>query len=244
MTLNSQLIRRGSLLALVACAFALGGCISAHINEASVREAVLHPPKGPEQELPAMPVEGSTDYRIGPLDLLSVEIFQLPDLTRDVRVSAAGEISLPLIGRVSAGDKTPAELETMIAAKLEEHFLEKPQATVFVKEYMSHRVTVEGAVINPGVYSLTGRTSLLQMIATAHGLSEVANPAACVIYRNVEGRRYAALFDIREIRAGRLVDPEVLGGDTVIVDFSGGRAALKDLLSTIPIFAVYRLIRP
>jgi len=244
MTLNSQLIRCGSLLALVACAFALGGCVSAHINEASVREAVLHPPREPAQELPATPVEGPTDYRIGPLDLLGVEVFQLQDLTREVRVSAAGEISLPLIGRVAAGDKTPAELEALIAAKLEEKFLEKPQVTVFVKEYMSHRVTVEGALASPGVYSLTGRTSLLQTIATAHGLSDLANPAACVIYRNVEGRRYAALFDIREIRAGRLVDPEVLGGDTVVVDFSGGRAALKDLLSVVPVFAVYRLIHP
>jgi polysaccharide export outer membrane protein len=222
----------------------LGGCISSHINEASVREAVQHPPKPPAQELPATPVEGSTDYRIGSLDLIGVEVFQLPDLTREVRVSAAGEISLPLIGRVAAGDKTPAELETLIAAKLEEKFLEKPQVTVFVKEYMSHRVTVEGAVTNPGVYPLTGRTSLLQTIATAHGLSDLANPAACVIYRTVDGRRYAALFDIREIRAGRLIDPEVLGGDAVIVDFSGGRAALKDILSSIQIFGVYRIVRP
>ena len=72
--------------------------------------------------------------------------------------------------------------------------MENPQVTVFVKEYMSQRVTVEGAVREPGIYSLTGRTSLLQIIAMSKGLDELANPGGIVIYRNMDGRRYAAAF--------------------------------------------------
>ena len=230
------------VLVLVGVLAALGGCATANINSASIREANLKAPKQPAQSLPAMPLEGANEYRIGPLDVLSIEVFQLADLTREVRVSATGEISLPLIGRLEASEKTPADLENAIAEKLRDGFLEKPQVTVFVKEYMSHRVTVEGAVTSPGVYSLTGRTSLLQMIATAHGLADLANPAACVVYRTLDGHRYAAGFDIREVRAGRLVDPEVLGGDTVVVDFSGSRSNWRDFLQSFPLFAIFRLL--
>ena len=107
---------------------------------------------------------------------------------------------------------------------------------------MSQRVTVEGAVREPGIYSLTGRTSLLQIIAMSKGLDELANPGGIVIYRNMDGRRYAAAFDIREIRAGRLVDPEVLGSDIVVVDYSGARSGLRDFLFTVPALALFLVL--
>jgi polysaccharide export outer membrane protein len=154
-------------------------------------------------------------------------------------VEENGEISLPLVGRVQAAGKTTAELEREIATRLQVAMLENPSVSVRVKEFMSQRVTVEGAVSQPGVYPLTSRTSLLQMIATAHGLDEMANPGACVVFRVVDGQRYAAAFDIRQIRAGRMVDPELLGGDTVVVDYSGIRANYRDFLSLYPLFSVF-----
>ena len=228
-------------LAIVSSAL-LAGCMSAGITAKDVRNAnqeIQQPPA----TLPAAPVLGSPDYRVGPLDLLDIELFQIKDLTRSVRVSAGGEISLPLIGRVEAGGKTVAGLETEIARLYAQGYLENPQVTVFVKEYMSQRVTVEGAVREPGIYPLTGRTSLLQIVAESKGLHELANPGACVVYRSQEGRRYAAAFDIREIRAGRSVDPEVLGGDIVVVDFSGARSFLKDFLAAVPAVAVFFALR-
>ena len=161
---------------------------------------------------------------------------------RSVRISVAGEFTMPLVGTVPASGKTVGELQTEIAARLKDGFMENPQVTVFVKEYMSQRVTVEGAVREPGVHSLTGRTSLLQIIALSKGLDELANPKGIVIYRNMDGNRYAAVFDIREIRAGRLVDPEVLGGDIVVVDFSGARSNMRDLIFMVPVLAVFFLI--
>ena len=102
--------------------------------------------------------------------------------------------------------------------------MENPQVSVFVKEYMSQRVTVEGAVRTPGVISLTGRTSLLQLVALSGGLDRDANPGAIVIYRSVEDRRHAACSTSARSAPARLVDPEVLGSDVVVVDYSGFRS--------------------
>jgi polysaccharide export outer membrane protein len=227
---------------LVAVAL-LSGCLSARIDESTVEQANANPPTQPASGgLPAVPVMGSTDYRVGPLDVLDVEVFGVPDLTKSVRVSVGGEITMPLVGTVPAAGKTVGELQTEIAVRLKAGYLENPQVTVFVKEYMSQRVTVEGAVDEPGIISLTGRTSLLQIIAMSKGLHELANPEGIVIYRNMDGRRYAAKFDIREIRAGRLVDPEVLGNDIVVVDFSGARSNMKDFLYTLPMVAMFMVL--
>jgi polysaccharide biosynthesis/export protein len=237
------LLRSAAVSLLLAVAVLAGGCRSASISESTVERSNEQPPSPPQTGgLPAAPVMGSTDYRVGPLDVLDVEVFGIPDLTRAVRVSAGGEFTMPLIGRVPASGKTVNELEVDIAQRLKDGYLENPQVTVFVKEYMSQRVTVEGAVRNPGIYSLTGRTSLLQLIAMSNGLDDLANPGGIVVYRNTEGKRYAAAFDIRAIRAGRLVDPEVLGNDIVVVDFSGARSNLKDFLYTIPALAFFVLL--
>jgi len=234
-----------SLRALGPClAFTLlAGCLSANINESTVEQANARPPAPPPTgALPASPVVGSTDYRVGPLDVLDIEVFGVPDLTRSVRISAGGDFSLPLVGRVPAAGHTVSEIEADVAGRLKAGYMENPQVTVFVKEYMSQRVTVEGAVREPGIFSLTGRTSLLQVIAMCKGLDELANPGGVVIYRNIEGKRYAAAFDIRQIRAGRLIDPEVLGSDIVVVDYSGARSNLKDFLYTVPALALFMIL--
>jgi polysaccharide export outer membrane protein len=239
-----SLLRRPVATACLLVAVALlSGCLSARIDESSVEQANAKPPTQPVSGgLPAVPVVGSTDYRVGPLDVLDVEVFGVPDLTKSVRVSVGGEFTMPLVGVVPAAGKTVGELQTEIATRLKDGFLENPQVTVFVKDYMSQRVTVEGAVRAPGIYALTGRTSLLQLVAMSKGLDELANPGGVVIYRNIEGKRYAAAFDIREIRAGRLVDPEVLGSDIVVVDYSGARSGMKDFLYSVPALALFLVL--
>ena len=86
---------------LLIAAALLGGCRSASINESSVEQANQRPPTQPVSGgLPAVPVIGSADYRVGPLDVLDVEVFGVPDLTRSVRISVAGEFTMPLVGTV------------------------------------------------------------------------------------------------------------------------------------------------
>jgi polysaccharide export outer membrane protein len=239
-----NVFRVGLAAGLLVLAALAGGCRSASIDSATVEKTEAQATQVPSLAgaLPAVPIVGSIDYRVGPLDALDIEVYGAEDLTRSVRVTQAGEISLPLIGRVHAGGLTVTELENEIARHLKENFMEDPQVSVFVKEYMSQRVTVEGAVRQPGIYSLTGRTSLLQIIALSNGLDDLANPKGIVIYRNLDGKRFAAAFDIREVRAGRMVDPEVLGNDIVVVDYSGARSNSKDFLATIPALALFVLL--
>lgn len=176
---------------------------------------------------------GVSDYRVGPLDLLEISVFQVPDLNRTVRINTSGQISLPLIGALSAGGKSVTELEAEIAAKLSAQYLQDPQVSVFVKEFSSQRITVEGAVKQPGIFPITGRTTLLQVIAMAHGFEELADQRTIIVFRTIKGQKMAALFDIRQIRAGQLEDPEIFGDDIIVVERSGVRSAYKSVIDTL-----------
>jgi polysaccharide export outer membrane protein len=185
---------------------------------------------------------GVSEYRIGAQDLLEISVFQVTDLNRTVRVNTAGQISLPLIGDLQAGGRTVQEVEKDIAAKLQEGFLQNPQVSVFVKEFTSQRVTVEGAVREPGIFPISGHTTLLQALAMAKGLDPLANPQGVVIFRTVDGKRMAARFDIRAIRAGNVADPEVFGDDIVSVDQSGRKTALRRIIESLPLFTIFTLL--
>lgn len=184
---------------------------------------------------------GVSDYRVGPQDLIEISVFQIPDLSRTVRVNSGGQISLPLIGAVQAGGLTIQELEKSIAKKLEARFLQNPQVTAFVKEFTSQRVTVEGAVKAPGIYPISGRTSLLQAIAMSGGLDSLANLQGVVIFRQIGGKKMGAVFDLKAIRAGNAEDPLIYGDDIVVVDQSGSKTALRRFIEAMPILNVFTM---
>jgi polysaccharide export outer membrane protein len=186
---------------------------------------------------PSGPV--ATDYRIGALDTLDVSVFQVPDLSKTVQVSASGEISLPLIGTLQAGGKTIAELTADITKKYGASYLQSPQVSVMVREAVSQRVTVEGAVNKPGVYPTVGPTSLLQTIAIAGGLTEIADPGGVIVFRYVGAKRQAAKFDFSAIRAGKADDPQLQAGDTVVVDESGLKTTMRNIRQAIPVFGLF-----
>lgn len=186
--------------------------------------------------------EGVSEYRLGPNDVINVSVYQLEELTRSVRVNSKGMISLPLLGAIRAAGKTVPELEAEITKLLADDFLQDPQVTLFVAEYTSQRITVEGAVKSPGIYPLSGRTSLLQAIVVAGGVSEYANPRGIIIFRMVEGKRMAAVFDLREIRGGNAEDPQVYGDDLIVIDESGSKSAWRSLLQTMPVLGMFRIL--
>jgi polysaccharide export outer membrane protein len=183
--------------------------------------------------------QGASEYRIGSQDLLTISVFGVPELNQDVRVNSSGSISLPLIGNVQAGGKTIQGLEQDIAAKLSANYLQSPQVTVFIKEFTSQRVTVEGSVKKSGIFPITGRTSLLRVIATAEGLDELGDAHAIVVFRVIKGQKMAAVFDLEAIRHGAAEDPQIYGDDIVVVDVSGSKSALRRIFQAVPILGIF-----
>lgn len=218
---------------------ALGACASgSRVTRASAMGGDL---PAPDTTTITGAYEGATDYRIGGQDLISVSVFGVQELSKEVRVNARGQISLPLIGTVMAGGHTVQELEAELAKKYSATYLQNPQVSVFVKEFASQRITLEGAIHKPGIYPVTGKITLLQAIAMAGGIDEeTADVKGIVVMRQVEGRRMVAGFDLREIRKGAMVDPQLYGDDVVVVEESGSKTTMRRFLETMPILGMFR----
>lgn len=184
--------------------------------------------------------EAADQYVIGPNDLLKIIVFQVPELSLDqARVDAGGALQFPLIGSIQAAGKTPDALSQQIEHQLGEQYLRRPQVAITVTEAASQKVTVDGAVTKPGVYEMRGNTTLLQAIAMAQGPTRVAALDKIVVFRTIEGRRAAAVFDLQAIRAGTAPDPTILGDDIIVVDTSRFNSALRDVIAALPGLAVF-----
>lgn len=123
----------------------------------------------------------TAEYIIGPKDLLRISVFGTEELNKTVRVSEEGKITFPPLDEVEVEGLTKTELEKKLSRLLEEEYLQNPQVTVFIVEYQSKRVSVLGAVEEPGPYELLGRQTLLQLISKAGGLTEFAGDEIFVI---------------------------------------------------------------
>ena len=171
------------------------------------------------------------DYRLSPNDLLDVEVLDAESLRRTVRVNAAGAISLPLIGHVVVAGLSSQEAEDRIAARYAEKYLQNPQVSIFIKEFTTERITVEGAVNRPGIFPLAGQMTLLRVLAVAGGFGSIANTKEVMLYRvNDQKVRESHVYDIEKIRAGQADDPPIKGDDLIVVQRDSMRAALKDSL--------------
>ncbi len=169
------------------------------------------------------------DYRIGPEDLLEIQVFAVDQLSRTVRVNSRGLVSLPLIGAVEIGGMTAQEAERAIAALLAANYLQNPQVSVFIKEFTSQRVTIEGAVQKPGIYPLRGETTLLRSLAIAGGQAALSDMTEVLLFRNdAGGKRIVQVYDVERIRKGELDDPTVVNDDLIVVNRSKTRVMLKD----------------
>ena len=130
------------------------------------------------------------DYRIGPEDLVEISVFEVPELSRTVRVSASGDISLPLIGTMKATGFSPLQLEQAVTASLRQSYVKDPQVSVFLKEYRSDPVSVVGAVKAPGLYQIQTQKTLIELLAMAQGLSESSRmlPGRTIVITHKPGR--------------------------------------------------------
>src|SRR3984893_14599079 len=187
---------------------------------------------------------GNAGYMVGPQDVLDITVFKAPDLSKTVQVAEVGTINLPLVGKVGAAGKTAADLERDLEAKLGAKYLKSPQVTVFVKEYNSQRITVEGAVKKPGVYPIHGRNLLLESIAMAEGLDRETASSRVVVFRTTNGVRSVPRFDIDDIRSGKTEDPQVQQGDIIVVEESTAKTAFQTFTKAAPVFTPLVYLAP
>ncbi|MEM9030314.1 MAG: polysaccharide biosynthesis/export family protein [Pseudomonadota bacterium] len=173
-------------------------------------------------------------YRIGPLDEIEVTVFKVAELSRSFQISETGTFSFPLIGDVRASGKTARETERVLARRLGSKYLQNPQVTVRVTAFNSKRITVDGAVVKPGVYPITGSMTLVQAVATAGGLGPTANTTV-VVFREKAGKRHASKHDLSEIRGGSAEDPQLRAGDVIVATDSSLQKALGQVLKVLPI---------
>ena len=226
---NSRRWVVGTALLLAACSGGRGGTISYDASKFGAPDA------------PRVAAVDDT-YKLAPLDTVSINVFQVPDLTRDYPIDQSGRLTMPLLGRVDAVGLSTTELGTAIARRLDAKYLRNPSVTVVLKESASRVVTVDGSVRQPGIYPATVTLSLLQVVALARGTDDLANPHRVAIFRTIGGKRAAAAFDLTSIRRGQAQDPQVYPGDTVIVDGSGVKKAQRDILNALPFTSFLTLI--
>ena len=180
------------------------------------------------------------DYRIAPLDTLTVKVFKMTDLSGDYEVDLTGQIAMPLIGNVKAVDLTTAELDRSLTDRFGSRYLENPDITVGVKSSTRANVTVDGSVAKTGAIPVTGSLTLMQAVAQAGGPNENANSRRVAVFRQINGQRQAAAFDLIAIRRGQAPDPRVYPGDIIVVDGSATKAIHRQILNSLPLISIFR----
>ncbi len=174
---------------------------------------------GGDEAKPAVtPATTDPAYVIGPQDVLDINVWKEPDMSRIVPVRPDGKISLPLINDVQAASMTPQQLAADITTKLRK-FLTEPQVTVIVTQINSQRVFVIGEVLHAGAFQLVPGTTVLQALANAGGFTTFADVKKIHVMRLVNGKHTELPFNYREVLKGDNQDQNIKlqPGDTVVV---------------------------
>jgi len=188
---------------------------------------------------PLGPVRTIDHTVIAPGDEISVAVFGEPDISSPkLIVDEAGRIQVPLAGSIVIGGLSPSEASRAIEAKLGERYLRDPKVAVNVTAATEKLVSVEGQVNHAGSYPVNGTTTLLGAVAMAQSPTRIAKLNETMLFRTVNGQRMVARFDIKRIRAGLDPDPQIFGGDVIVVGFSQSKSIYRDIISMAPLFNI------
>jgi polysaccharide export outer membrane protein len=157
---------------------------------------------------PAVAAEGSTKphddtFVIGNDDVLAINVWKEPDVSRSIPVRSDGKISLPLAGEIQAAGRTPLGLEREIATKLQ-NYISEPEVTVMVQQINSQKFNILGMVTKPGSFPLTNSATVLDAIALAGGFRDFAKKKSIyVLRRNADGSDVRIPFNYKEVVKGQ-----------------------------------------
>ena len=160
-----------------------------------------------------------SSYVIGANDVLAINVWKEPDISRSVPVRSDGKISLPLVGELQAGGQTPRQLEDEITKRLK-NYISEPDVTVIVTDSKSQKVNILGMVARPGAYLLTSSTTVLDSIAMAGGFKDFAKQKAVYVLRQgADGAQQRIPFNYKDVIKGKNPEQNVRlqAGDTVVV---------------------------
>ena len=161
----------------------------------------------------------SDDYIIGPSDVLDINVWRDPELTKKVTVRPDGRITVPLIGEMQVSGLTAMNVQLLITQRLSE-FISKPIVTVTVEDVKSRTYVVVGKIVHPGSFELGKPTTVLEAIAIAGGLMDFAKSSKIYILTHTEdGTQIRLPFDYKKVLTQRAPDENVYlkSGDTIVV---------------------------
>jgi polysaccharide export outer membrane protein len=209
--------QREWILGALAALLVLGTPLAA--QESAAQKGKQTPPATRSGEQ-AKPVPATTDpgYLIGEDDVLNIDVWKEPEVSRTVPVRPDGKISLPLLNDVQAAGLTPTQLGMTITERLRK-FITDPQVTVIVTAINSRRVFIIGEVNRPGAFPLFPNMTVLQALSGAGGFTQFANPKGIFVMRTENGKQVKIPFNYKAVIQGERPEQNIFlkPGDTIVV---------------------------
>lgn len=167
---------------------------------------------------PSATLSVDADYRIGPQDVVRIDVWKEPDISRTIPVRPDGKISVPLLNDVQASGLTAMQLAASLRDGLSK-YLNNPQVTVTVTEINSRRVYLTGEVNRPGALPLLPNMTVLQALASAGGFTQFAKLKSIYIMRTENGKQVKHPFNYKEVVKGNLSEQNILlqPGDVIVI---------------------------
>ncbi len=206
-------------------------------------------------ETSELPVPGVGDFLpdpqynvLRPLDVVQIDVFGVPELTRAVQIGATGSIDFPLIGTVPAMGRTPEELSLEIESRLRGTYVLEPDVATRITERSEQLFTIGGEVATPGRYPISTPITLMEAVAIGGGMDEYASREEVLVFRTVGEERYIGVYNVQGIQRGNYADPTIYPSDIVIVGDSPGRRRLENILAlttaiSTPLVLLERVLR-
>jgi len=206
-------IRR--VVMLMFCVCISGWCVAQAGPEGKPQTAA--PAASGQAETASRPHDDT--FVIGTEDVLAINVWKEPDISRSIPVRSDGKISLPLAGEIQAAGRTPLKLEQEIASRLK-NFIADPEVTVMIEQINSQKFNILGEVARPGTYPLTNSATVLDAIALAGGFRDFAKRKSIYVLRqNPDGTKSRLPFNYKNVIKGVDSDQNVKlqPGDTVVI---------------------------
>ncbi len=155
--------------------------------------------------------------KLGVNDVIEITVYDETNLSRTFRIDTSGKILFPLIGEIEVVNRKINEIVKEIETKLSEKYLKNPQVTIFVKETNSKKVYIFGQISKPGSYSYQTDLTLLQLIATSGGFTQIADKSNIILKRNINNNVSSYKIPVNQIIDGKIKDIILIPNDIIYV---------------------------